>query len=122
MTKYRNRKVKTSDGIVHDSIKEANRWIELKLLEKAGHIKDLQRQVKFVLIPTQREPDIIGKRGGIKKGKLLERECYYKADFVYIDTKTEKMVVEDTKGVKVKDYIIKRKLCLWVRGIRIKEV
>lgn len=122
MNKYRNRKVKTSDGIVHDSIKELRRWKELQLLERAGKIKDLKRQVKFVLIPAQREQGAIGKRGGIKQGKLLERECSYIADFVYIDTKTERMVVEDTKGFKTKDFIIKRKLMLYIHKIQVREI
>jgi hypothetical protein len=122
MTKYYNKKVKTSDGLVHDSKREARRWVELKLLERAGQIKDLQRQVKFVLIPAQYEPGIIGKRGGVKQGKLIERECSYIADFVYTDTNTEKMVVEDTKGFRTKDFIIKRKLMLYVHKIQIKEI
>lgn len=122
MNKYRNRKVKTSDGIVHDSIKELRRWKELQLLERAGKIKDLKRQVKFVLIPAQREQGTIGKRGGIKQGKLLERECSYIADFVYTDTKTGKMVVEDTKGFKTKDFIIKRKLMLYIHKIQVREI
>ena len=122
MNKYRNYKVKTRDGIVHDSKREANRWLELKLLERAGKIKDLQRQIKFVLIPAQYEQGTIGKRGGIKKGKLIERECSYIADFVYIDTKTGKMVVEDTKGFKTKDFIIKRKLMLYIHKIQIREI
>lgn len=122
MNKYRNRKVKTSDGIVHDSIKELRRWKELQLLERAGKIKDLKRQVKFILIPAQREQGAIGKRGGIKQGKLIERECSYIADFVYIDTKTERMVVEDTKGFKTKDFIIKRKLMLYIHKIQVREI
>ena len=93
----------------------------MRLLEKAGAIADLQRQVKFVLIPAQREPDTVGKRGGIKKGKLLEREVAYIADFVYTD-KAGKTVVEDTKGMRTKDYIIKRKLLLYMHGIRIREI
>lgn len=126
MNKCRNRKVKTSDGLLHASIKEADRWIELKLLERAGQIKDLQTQVKFVLIPTQREPSIIGKRGGIKQGKLIEQECSYKADFVYIDTNTGKMIVEDVKGYKggavYALFAIKRKLMLYIHKIEIKEI
>jgi hypothetical protein len=100
---------------MHDSQREANRWIELKLLERAGHIKNLQRQVKFILIPKQTE--YVG-----KKVKVLERECSYIADFVYIDNETEKTVVEDTKGMRTKDYIIKRKLMLYIHKIRIREV
>ena len=118
-TKYNSRKIER-DGFTFDSLKEYRRFCELRLLEKAGQITDLQRQVKFELIPAQYEPDTIGKRGGVKRGKLIERECCYVADFVY--TQDEKRIVEDTKGFKTKDYIIKRKLMLWVHGIRIKEV
>ena len=96
------------------------RYIELSALEKAGQITNLQRQVKFVLIPAQREPDSIGKRGGKIKGKLMERECAYIADFVY--TENGAQVVEDTKGMRTKDYIIKRKLMLFIHNIRVKEV
>ena len=102
--KYHNIKTKTADGIVHDSRKEARRWCELKLLEKAGKITDLQRQVKFELIPKQDG----------------ERACHYVADFVY--TEDGKKVVEDTKGSKTKDYIIKRKLMLYIHGIKIREI
>ena len=119
--KYRNEKV-TVDGVVFDSKKEARRFQELRLLEMAGKITDLQRQVKFVLIPAQREPDIIGPRGAVKQGKIIEREVYYLADFVYIDKKTGEKVVEDAKGMRTKEYIIKRKLLLWRYGIRIREV
>jgi hypothetical protein len=110
------------DGIEFDSKKEAKRWTELKLLERAGVIRDLDRQVKFVLIPAQREADTIGARGAIRKGKIIERECAYVADFVYTDAETGETVVEDTKGFKTKDYIIKRKLMLWVHKIKIMEV
>ena len=119
--KYGSKKVEI-DGIVFDSKKEAKRFQELLLLERAGAIQDLQRQVKYVLIPEQREPDIIGKRGGRKPGKLLERECAYIADFVYFDHSLGKIVVEDTKGFRTKDYIIKRKLMLFRHGIQIKEI
>lgn len=119
MSKYNNRKVRR-DGLTFDSKKEHKRYNELLLLEQAGEIANLRRQVKFVLIPTQREPSQIGTRGGVKKGKLLERECSYIADFVY--SQNGKMVVEDTKGIRTKDYIIKRKLMLRVYGIRIREV
>lgn len=109
-------------GIEFDSKREAKRWTQLKLLERAGVIRDLDRQVKFVLIPAQREADTIGARGAIRKGKIIERECAYVADFVYTDTETGETVVEDTKGFKTKDYIIKRKLMLWVHKIKIMEV
>ena len=117
--KYGNKKVEI-DGLVFDSRKEARRYQELSLLEKAGAIQNLQTQVKFILIPAQHERNTMGARGGIKKGKLIERECSYIADFVY--TENGKTVIEDTKGFKTKDYIIKRKLMLWVHGIRIKEI
>jgi hypothetical protein len=119
-SKYGSKKVEV-DGITFDSKKEAKRYQELRLLEKAGEISYLAMQVKFVLIPTQREPDTIGARGGIHKGKVIEKECAYIADFVYID-KEGNTCVEDTKGFKTKDYIIKRKLMLRVHNIRIKEV
>lgn len=124
MSKYGNIKTTTSDGITHDSRKEANRWCELKLLERAGKIYDLKRQVKYSLIPEQYiYYERIGKNGRrLKDGKkVLEKECAYIADFVYTDTETNTVIVEDTKGKKTKDYIIKRKLMLWIHGIRIKE-
>lgn len=123
--KYYNIKTKTSDGIEHDSRTEARRWIKLKQLERAGEIKDLQRQVKYVLIPAQYETyERYSKKGErLKDGtRLIEKECAYIADFVYTDLRTGQTVVEDTKGVKTKDYIIKRKLMLYVHKIKVKEV
>lgn len=117
--KYRNKKT-IVDGITFPSIKEAYRYKELSLMQQSGAIQDLKMQVKFVLIPAQREPDTIGKRGGVHKGKLIERECSYYADFVYKEN--DKTVVEDAKGKRTKDYIIKRKLMLYIHGIRVKEV
>ncbi|NLB89990.1 MAG: DUF1064 domain-containing protein [Clostridiales bacterium] len=101
--KYNNKKT-VVDGIVFDSKREAKRWQELKVLERAGEITDLERQVKFELIPKQ-------------KG---ERSCSYTADFVYIEQ--GERVVEDSKGHKTRDYVIKRKLMLQVHGVRIQEV
>ena len=109
------------DGIKFDSKREALRFRDLRLMEAAGEISGLERQVKFELIPAQREPGKVGPRGGTVKGKLLEREVAYIADFVYHD-KNGALIVEDAKGERTKDYIIKRKLMLWLRGIRIKEV
>ena len=120
-SKYGARKTTTATGETFDSRKEARRFAELRALEAAGVITDLQRQVKFELIPSQREPDTIGPRGGRKPGKIIERECAYFADFCYITASGEK-VVEDTKGVRTKEYTIKRKLMLWRHGIRIKEI
>ena len=110
MSKYNSKKT-VVDGQTFDSKKEANRYKELRLLEKAGEIQDLRTQVKFVLIPSQRDEET---------GKVVERECYYKADFVY--NEGEKTVVEDVKGFRTKEYIIKRKLMLEKYGIRIREV
>ena len=121
--KYKNKKV-TIDGITYDSIKEYHRFRELQLLERAGEIFNLRRQVKFVLIPAQYEEiKRYNKKGEQLKSdrKCIERECAYKADFVYID-KDGKKVVEDAKGVRTKDYIIKRKLMLYRHNIKIKEV
>ena len=119
MSKYNSRKI-TRDGIQFDSVKECRRYTELRLLERVGAISELRRQVRFVLIPTQREPDTIGVRGGLIRGKVIERECAYIADFVY--KQDGKTIVEDTKGFRTKDYLIKRKLMLYVHKIRIKEV
>lgn len=119
-SKYKAHKT-VVDGIEFDSMKEGRRYTELKLLERSGEISDLQMQVKFVLIPAQREPDTVGARGGIHKGKLIEYEAAYVADFVYLDEKGE-LVVEDVKGFRTPEYKLKRKLMLYVHGIRIKEV
>lgn len=122
MNKYRNRKI-TRDGMTFDSIKEYRRWCELALLQKAGQVTDLQRQVKFVLIPAQYETfERYGKTGKrLKDGKrCVEKEVAYIADFVY--WKDGKQVVEDTKGFRTADYIIKRKLMLYVHNIKIKEI
>lgn len=123
MSKYNNKKI-TVDGITFDSKKEARRYTELKLLERAGKITNLHRQTKWVLIPAQFETVArYGKNGQrIKSGrKCIERECAYIADFDYRD-ENFKHIVEDTKGVRTKDYIIKRKLMLHKFGIKIKEV
>lgn len=119
MRKYGNRKVKYGN-IVFDSKKEACRYGELRLLEKIGAITDLELQKVFELIPTQREPDTIGVRGGIKKGRVIEQAVTYRADFAY--KKDGKLIVEDTKGFRTTDYIIKRKLMLYIHGIRIIEL
>lgn len=119
-SKYHAKKV-VIDGITFDSKKEGKRYKQLVEMQEKGEISNLQRQVKYLLIPAQREPNTIGPRGGIKKGKLLERECSYIADFVY-DTPDGTRVIEDTKGMRTTEYIIKRKLMLYVHKIKIKEV
>lgn len=109
-------------GETFDSRKEYLRWVELNMMQRAGEITNLRRQVKFVLIPAQREPDKVGPKGGTRKGKLLERECSYIADYVYTDAWTGETVVEDAKGVKTEVYKIKKKLMLFRHGIQIREV
>jgi hypothetical protein len=122
--KYLNKKT-IINGISFDSKKEAKRYQELSLLERAGAICDLRLQVKFVLIPTQYETfERYNKRGKrLKDGQMvLEKECSYYADFVYKEK--GQTVVEDTKSkkTKTKDYVIKRKLLLYKYGLKIKEV
>lgn len=113
MNKFNAKKI-TIDGKTFDSKKEASRYSELKLLEKAGQIADLDTQVTFCLIPKQVDDN----------GRVVERTCTYKADFVY--TENGKRVVEDVKGYKRSNayqlFAIKRKLMLLNYGIRIKEV
>ena len=102
MNKYHNQKIML-DGIEFDSKKEARRYAELCLMQKAGEIYELKRQVPFVLIPTQKDPIT---------GKIIEREARYIADFTYRSCKTGRIIVEDTKGLKTREYILKRKLML----------
>ncbi|MCI6672413.1 MAG: DUF1064 domain-containing protein [Prevotella sp.] len=104
----------------HDSRKESRRAAVLSLLEKKGTITDLREQVRFELIPAQYEVISIG---GTRKRKCIERACTYIADFVYLNEQGEQ-VVEDVKSpiTRTKEYIIKRKLMLFVYGIRVKEV
>ena len=121
MNKYGAKKIKDpATGYVFDSKKEFIRWCELRLLERAGKISELKRQVKFELIPKQDG----------------ERACNYVADFVYqVPTSKQyindaghlvfadgyETVVEDCKGFRTEGYKIKRKLMLWVHGIKLKE-
>lgn len=124
-SKYYNVKTKTTDGLIFDSTREARRWEQLLLMQKAGQIKDIQRQVEYELIPAQYESyERYSKKGKrLKDGvHLIEREVKYIADFVYTKVETGETIVEDAKGVRTKDYTIKRKLMLAVHGIRIKEV
>lgn len=96
-SKYKNKKI-TIDGITFDSRLEANRYGELILLYKAGEISQLRLQPEFELIPAFR-----------KNGKSF-RKTIYKADFMYLDNRSGKYIVEDTKGFKTDVYKIKRKL------------
>lgn len=98
-SKYKNKKV-VVDGHKFDSIKESHRYCELKLLKRAGKIKDLQLQPKFELIPTIRTDE-----------ETLEK-ISYKADFMYQDCESGKMIVEDVKGYKTGVYLLKKRLFL----------
>lgn len=97
------------DGIKFDSKKEANRYAELKLMERAGVIKDLQRQVRYELIPAF---DVDGKH---------YRPTSYVADFVYTDAKSGKEIVEDVKGYRQDVYRLKSKLFAYRYGVSILE-
>ena len=122
-SKYRAKKTEV-DGIIFDSKKEAKRYEELKALEYDGKISDLQLQVKFVLIPTQREPDRIGARAGIIRGRVIEKECAYVADFTY--NAADGFHVEDVKGMRegaaYSLFKVKKKMMLYFYGIRVEEV
>lgn len=104
--KYSNKKVVTESGIKYDSKREAKRGAELELLEKIGAISELQRQVRYEIIPKQDG----------------ERACTYIVDFEYIDEEKFKRVWEDVKGHKTEVYRIKKKLMRYVHGITITEV
>lgn len=119
--KYNSQKCSIGNE-VFDSRREARRYSELCLLEQAGQIKKLQRQVKFVLIPAQKESFVIPKKDGTLKlsMRVVERECSYIADFVYEEN--GRIIVEDAKGCKNPTYLLKRKMMLYFHGIRIREV
>ena len=101
--KYHNKK---TAGF--DSKKEFNRWAELKLMERAGQISGLQRQVKYELIPAQ-----------YKDGKCIFRAASYVADFVYV--KNGETFVEDCKGFRTDVYRLKAKMMYQKYGVLIKE-
>ena len=114
--KYGNRKVTLGNGEVFDSLAEARRWGELLLLQRGGAIRHLQRQVRFELVPAQRDPE----------GRAV-RAVSYVADFVYdarlMHQKEQwARVVEDVKGVRTAEYKLKAKLMLWRHGIVVREV
>lgn len=105
--KYNNKKTEYK-GLKFDSKRELNRYLYLESLEKSGAIKDLKRQVKYELLPSQ------------KSKKRTERPVHYIADFAYyLDGE---YIVEDSKGCITKDYVIKRKLMLYIHDITITEV
>lgn len=108
INKYHNKKI-IIDGIKFDSQKEGNYYLKLKMLEKAGKIRDLKLHFPFVLIET------------FKLNDKTYRKMKYIADFVYYDDK-DKLHVVDTKGFRTKEYELKKKLMAWKYGIEIEEV
>lgn len=115
-SKYGARKT-VVDGITFASKKEADRYCELKLLEKAGEICNLRLQVPFELIPAlYEETEEVYKKGANKgkpkRGKCIEKAVVYYADFVYQNIGRDR-IVEDVKGMRTPVYIIKRKLFRW---------
>lgn len=106
--KYNNKKV-YADGIKFDSMKEAKRYRELKLLERAGDIFGLSLQVPYIL------------QDSYKLNGHNVRSIKYIADFVYYD-KDGKMHVEDVKGMKTDVYRLKKKMIGYKYGIEIEEV
>lgn len=95
-SKYGNKKV-VVDGVTFDSQKEANRWLELKLLEQAGEISHLERQPSFKLFC------------GTTPIKFDSgRQATYRADFAYFSAAENKRVIEDAKGFRTKEYKLKR--------------
>lgn len=95
--KYSNKKI-IVDGLDFDSKLEAERWKELNILQKAGKIKDLRRQISFELQPKY------------KKNDKTIQSINYIADFVYYDLNKKKIIVEDTKGYKTEIYKLKKKI------------
>lgn len=122
--KYGNTQIEWN-GEWFDSIKELNVYKGLLLRMKAGEIGQLERQVKFLLVESVKEP-IIGKRGlPLKRERTVERKTEYWADFVYMVVATGERVVVDAKSEatrKIPSYVIKRKLMLERYGIQIREV
>lgn len=116
MSKYNSQK-STVGGITFDSKKEADRYAELKMLERLGVIHSLEMQKKYELIPAQKLPMPVMSKGCMKK---VERSLTYTADFVYV--KDGQTIVEDVKGMQTEVYKIKRKLMLYIHGIQVMEV
>lgn len=107
--KYHNKKVKY-DGYTFDSIREKNHYIKLKLLEKAGKIKELELQKEFELQPSY------------KLNNKTIRKITYRADFTYKTTEDNKLHVIDVKGYRTDVYRLKKKLFEYRYKIEIEEI
>ena len=109
-SKYGSKKV-IINGIKFDSKKEGKRYLELKMLERAGEIKELELQKEFVLQPS------------FKKNGKTYRKTTYKADFYYFSIKDNKYIVEDVKGFKTDVYMLKKKIFEYVyNDLELKEL
>ena len=106
--KYHAKKVYV-DNMTFDSKKEYARWCDLKLLQRAGKIHDLRRQVRFRLFDTVYDDD----------GNAILQYADYIADFVYVEN--NETVVEDCKGVQTDVYKLKKKWLYDKYGILIRE-
>lgn len=109
--KYNARKT-TIDGVIFDSSREAKRWQELKLLEKSGQIKDLKRQVYFVIA------DSVRLSGEARRKPALR----YVVDFVYMEADSRKYIHEDAKGFETPESRMKRHLMMYRHGIDVRCV
>jgi hypothetical protein len=118
-SKYRNVRQATADGITHSSKMEARRWLELQLLERAGEIRNLRRQVPFEVAPAVLIQSPLGSPG--KQRQRTSPALRYLADFVYFDVRAGKEIVEDCKGAITDVYRIKRHLMKAFLGIDIFE-
>ena len=119
--KYHAKKV-TICGIDFDSKKEGMRHLLLKDMERRGEISDLRLQVPFQLLPAIYEDEVVQLKTKTKVEKrLVQRAVHYVADFVYTD-KDGIQHVEDTKGLRLPDYVLKKKMMLAILGIKITEI
>lgn len=122
MNKYLNKKTEI-DGIIFDSKKEAKYYLYLKQLQREGKITDLRLQVPYELIPAvYREETVHLKTKDKIVTKCIQRAVSYYADFVYNDSVTGEESVIDVKGLRTKEYKLKKKMMLAFNGITIKEV
>ena len=119
--KYHAKKV-TICGIDFDSKKEGMRYLLLKDMERTGEISGLQLQVPFELLPAIYKDEVVHLKTKDKvERRLVQRAVHYVADFVYTD-KQGTQHVEDTKGLRLPDYILKKKMMLALLGIEITEI
>ena len=113
------------DGIRFDSTKEARRYSELRLLEKAGHIRDLELQPRFPLdVVALGQGTVPNDRRGRYAGGRVVRCGYYTADFRYVDAETAAVIVEDVKSgpTKTAAYRLRKRLVEAIHGVKIIEV